>query len=402
MLFYLSKILSLVLLVMCFVTTGYADAKEIISPNIVINLPNRMLELYSGNTLIKEYPVAIGKPSTPTPLGQFNIIDMEKNPTWIPEDRDVVIPSGPDNPLGYRWMRFFELYGIHGTNEPWSIGKVVSNGCIRMQEENVEELFEIVKKGTPVKITYERIKLKISNDGLATLGIYPDVYSRKAVTLDDAIKKLGEAGVKGLISDGMLLKFIREEAGQQIFFAKVYTLKLNGKELTERGIVVDGIRYIPAWAVAKVLQRSIVWDEKNQVMWRDKHKASGIVKGDVVYISEEGIKELFYGETVFNPAENCLDINILLTNINGKPFLKDLEVIEGVLALPVLPLADALGLTVTYDGTQSVLLFQGRKLPVPTIEEQPYIKITKVNEYFNADLFWNDEKHVIDITYPGQ
>ena len=161
MLFFRRKVLHLTLVLMFCMTTGYAQLKNITSPAIVINLPSRMLELYSGNTLVKEYPVAIGKIATPTPLGKFVVIDKEINPIWTPKGPESSVPSGPDNPLGYRWIGFFELYGIHGTNAPWSIGQAASNGCIRMKEEHVEELFEVVPYGTPIKITYDRIKVKI-------------------------------------------------------------------------------------------------------------------------------------------------------------------------------------------------------------------------------------------------
>lgn len=402
MLGYPKKVLYLVLLLMFSMTSVYAELKDIVSPSIVINLPSRMLELYSGNTFIKEYPVAIGKPLTPTPIGQFNIIDMEKNPTWVPFGRDYVIVSGPDNPLGYRWMGFFELYGVHGTNEPWTVGQVVSNGCVRMREENAEELFEVVKKGTPVKINYDRIKVKVNSAGQATIGVYPDVYNRKIVTLWEVNEKLAEVGLKGLASDALLLKVIREEADRQVVFAKVHNIKVNGKLLMERAVTINNNRYVPVWAIAKTLKSGIIWDDKTQMVWKDKHSAPGIVRGDIIYTNEENIKELFYGDVVFNENENCLEINTLVTIINGKPLGRDAEVLGGILALPILPLADSLGQVVTYDVTTNVLMFKGQKVPISLIDDQPYIQITKINEYFKADVFWDEQKHVIEITYPGQ
>lgn len=402
MLFYSKRVLHLVLLFMFLMTNVYAELSNIVSPRIIINLPSRMLELYSGNTFIKEYPIAIGKPSTPTPIGQFAIIDMEKNPTWIPLGRDLVVPSGPDNPLGYRWMGFFELYGIHGTNEPWTIGQVVSNGCIRMREESAEELFDVVKKGTPIKINYDRIKVKVNNAGQVTLGVYPDVYNRKTVTLWQVNEKLAEAGLQGLANDKLVLKIIREEADRQVFFGRVHNIKVNKKMLPERAITVGDSRYVPAWAIAKALNSNIVWDEKTQLVWKGKRSAPGVVKGEIVYINEENSKELFCGDVVFNEKENCIEINVLLTMINGKLFDHDTEVIEGVLALPIFPLADSLGKAVSYDAATKDLLLQGQKIPLHLIDDQPYIQINKINEYMKADLFWDQQKNVIEITYPGQ
>lgn len=404
MLFYLKKVMYLIVLLMLSATTVYGEMKDVISPGIVINLPSRMLELYSGNTLIKEYPVAIGKPSTPTPLGQFNIINKEINPAWIPPGRGYIVLSGPDNPLGYRWIGFLDLYGIHGTNAPWLIGQSVSNGCIRMQEKNVEELFEIVKYGTPVRVTYDRVKVRIDSQGQATLAVYPDIYDRKAVTLADVNTKLAEFGLKGLASEALLSQVIREAADKQVPFAKLHYIKVNETLLTERAVTVDSTIYVPVWAIAAAFKSNIVWDEKTQMIWKGKRMARGVVKGDTLYINAESITTLFSGQQVFKHIENLLEVNMLAVVINGKvvDLGKDMEVIEGILAVPVLALSDYLGKKATYDAVNNVFVMQGQKVPVTMIDDHPYIQITKINEYFKADVFWNEEKHSIEITYPGQ
>ncbi len=105
-----------------------------------INTTTRKLWHYEGNRLLKEYPVAVGKPSTPTPPGNYKIKNKIVNPGGI---------------LGTRWMGLNipgGNYGIHGTNNPSSIGKAVSLGCIRMYNHDVEELFPQVPIGTPVHI----------------------------------------------------------------------------------------------------------------------------------------------------------------------------------------------------------------------------------------------------------
>ncbi|WP_186429393.1 L,D-transpeptidase [Clostridium sp. BSD9I1] len=105
---------------------------------IVINTKNLTLTLYSGNNVVKTYPVAVGKPSTPTPLGNFKIVNKAVN---------------PGGPFGVRWMGLsIPHYGIHGTNNPASIGTRVSNGCIRMYNKDVLELANTVPIGTPVQI----------------------------------------------------------------------------------------------------------------------------------------------------------------------------------------------------------------------------------------------------------
>ena len=309
MLFYLKKVMFVILLLLLSITTVYGQVKEVLSPAIVINIPSRMLELYSGNTLIREYPVAVGKASTPSPIGQFNIIDKEINPTWIPEGLGYTVLSGPNNPLGYRWIGFFDLFGIHGNNAPWSIGQAVSNGCIRMREEDVEEVFDVVKYGTPVTVTYDRIKTKIDSQGQATVGVYPDIYSRKTVTLAEINDKLSEVGLKGLASEELLQQVIREEAGNQVPFAKFHKIKVNGTLLTERAVTIDRNMYVPVWAIAVAFKSNIIWDEKAQMLWKGERVVKGAVKGDIIYINEEDIVKLFAGQQVFKSVENLLEIN---------------------------------------------------------------------------------------------
>ncbi|WP_242971899.1 L,D-transpeptidase [Haloimpatiens massiliensis] len=106
--------------------------------NILISTKNRKLILYKYKKIYKIYPVAIGKPSTPTPKGNFRIINKAFN---------------PGGPFGAAWLGLsIPKYGIHGTNNPSSIGKAVSNGCIRLYNYNIIELYNIVPIGTPVKI----------------------------------------------------------------------------------------------------------------------------------------------------------------------------------------------------------------------------------------------------------
>ena len=101
---------------------------------------------------------AVGQPAYPTPLGTFSIITKVVDPTWTPPNSPwaqgaLPIPPGPDNPLGTRWMGISAAnVGIHGTNDPTSIGYSVSHGCIRMQIPDVERLFDLVYVGTSVTI----------------------------------------------------------------------------------------------------------------------------------------------------------------------------------------------------------------------------------------------------------
>lgn len=124
------------------------------SLRIVINVPARRLHLVEGERLVASYPVAVGRPSTPTPRGSFRILQMARDPTWAPRGGPVV-PPGPRNPLGTRWMRITPSgYGIHATNDPGSIGQARSHGCIRMHRADAEAVFAQVQRGTRVDIVH--------------------------------------------------------------------------------------------------------------------------------------------------------------------------------------------------------------------------------------------------------
>lgn len=106
--------------------------------SIDVSISNRILQLFKNGQLQKQYPIAVGRMLHHTPTGNFIIINKAPN---------------PGGPFGTMWMSLSkEHYGIHGTNDPSSIGKAVSKGCIRMHNEAVEELARIIPIGTPVVI----------------------------------------------------------------------------------------------------------------------------------------------------------------------------------------------------------------------------------------------------------
>lgn len=118
---------------------------------LIVNLPARKIALVEDGKVVKMFPVAVGKPSTPSPSGTFHIASHVVNPTYS-HDGKVVGPS-PANPVGTRWMSLgFKGYGIHGTNQPESIGHAASHGCIRLRNRDVEELFELVRVGDEVDL----------------------------------------------------------------------------------------------------------------------------------------------------------------------------------------------------------------------------------------------------------
>ena len=128
-----------------------AAAQDAAKRVIVVSLEDRKLALVEDGQVKKIYTVAVGKPSTPSPVGTFTIERRVVDPVYHHDGKTV--QPGPGNPVGTRWMGLsIRGYGIHGTNVPSSIGKAASHGCIRMGKADVEELFSMVQVGDTVEL----------------------------------------------------------------------------------------------------------------------------------------------------------------------------------------------------------------------------------------------------------
>lgn len=116
---------------------------------IVVDVSNRQLYLYQGGGARDNFPVAVGKPATPTLPGTYTIVEKVPHPGGV---------------YGTRWLGLSRRhYGIHGTNAPWLIGQAVSNGCIRMNNHQVEYVYDQVDIGTEVRILSPKPVAKASS-----------------------------------------------------------------------------------------------------------------------------------------------------------------------------------------------------------------------------------------------
>jgi lipoprotein-anchoring transpeptidase ErfK/SrfK len=122
---------------------------------IVISIADRQLALLEDGQVVKTYPIAVGARVSPSPDGDFVIINRAKDPAY--NNKGTIVEPGKNNPLGSRWMGLSARgYGIHGTNAPSSIGKAASHGCFRMRKQDVEDLYSRVKVGDTVVIRRQR------------------------------------------------------------------------------------------------------------------------------------------------------------------------------------------------------------------------------------------------------
>jgi hypothetical protein len=125
--------------------------------SLLVDKSRFVLVVMYENSAVKRYNVAVGM-NDQTPVGDFTVYSKLEDPVYYKKEGGktrTIQPGDPENALGSRWMGFAEpwtSYGIHGTLEPDSIGTAASQGCIRMRNEEVEELFEWVPRGMKVVI----------------------------------------------------------------------------------------------------------------------------------------------------------------------------------------------------------------------------------------------------------
>lgn len=186
---------------------------------ILINIPEMRLYLFLKKiSMVKTFPIGIGVTENFTPVGRFYINEKRVSPTWyIPRslrekyEGKKSIPPGPDNPLGSHWMGLsIKGYGIHGTNFPWAVGRLVTHGCIRLYPEDILHLYPTVPVGTPVNIIYEPIKIGFK-EGRIFIEVHEDIYNRIPYPLPFTLHKLEDKGIKNLVE----LKKLEEALDQR-------------------------------------------------------------------------------------------------------------------------------------------------------------------------------------------
>jgi hypothetical protein len=124
---------------------------------VLVDLEARWLLYFLGEEVAAAWPVGIGRPGEETPPGEYTAIEKTEKPSWMKVGQEPVPFGDPRNPLGTRWIGWARggqktTYGFHGTQEPESIGRAASDGCVRMRNEDVEVLFQILPEGAPILV----------------------------------------------------------------------------------------------------------------------------------------------------------------------------------------------------------------------------------------------------------
>ena len=250
------------------------------------------MRLYDNDKCIEMYPVGVGKIETKTPVGFYKVMEKIVNPTWTdPADVSLVIPSGEDNPLGYRWIGIGGNYGIHGTNKPSSVGHYVSNGCVRMVEADVEKVFDKVDVGTEVQIIYNRLVIDKTFDGRVAYYIYPDGYNMQNLTVDFVKQGLKGYGIADFITDEAVAKSIELSNGQPNYVAGPVNIIFNGNKLPYKAVNYKNLIYVPVKALATTLNTPITMD--NNLVKTQKGEADVSLYSNVAYMRLTDIANIF-------------------------------------------------------------------------------------------------------------
>jgi L,D-transpeptidase ErfK/SrfK len=194
---------------------------------LIVNVAEMRLYLFPRDARpgerveIQTWPVGIGAEVAESPVGRFRITSKDANPTWVVPDSIYeemdepkrVVPPGPDNPLGdYRIRTSIELYAFHGTNDPWTVGRPTTHGCIRLYPEDIERLYGLVSSGFPGEFVYEPVKLGRSKRRIY-VEVHPDVYQRFPDLRAHALEEIERAGIAGQVDLGRLRAAVEATRG---------------------------------------------------------------------------------------------------------------------------------------------------------------------------------------------
>lgn len=356
-------------------TAALASPKK----EIRLNIPNLTLKYYENGKLLRVYPIAAGKSSSKTPLGNYKVTNKAKDPTWIPPRGGSPVPPGPRNPLGRRWIGFKPSYGIHGNNNPNSIGNFVSLGCVRLYNFHVEELYDKISVGTPVKIIYETIKSGESSKPY--IIVYPDVYRLNQNTKGRIQKKLKEHGIT--ISQGKFSNLMSKVNSKSVIFASGYVVTLNGEVITADVLKNEKGFYINKEDVERTLnvhitsQRPLLYEK--YIHMDEAFNITGLNKK-------------------VNYQEERIDITGYVTTINGKMIPGTRQGNQGSVYVPIRAIAENLGLQLSWNQKSNKPYINGVPVKATVISGRSYFNYTDLEKYLDCNLFFDGKKKFINIS----
>lgn len=125
--------------------------------SLLVDLSDRQVYVYQDKVQQSNYIIAVGRDGWETPVGDYNVTNMQVDPAWQHPFTQEIVPSGAENnPLGSRWIGFWtdgsNQIGFHGTNQTSLLGQAISHGCIRMRDQDIQVMYTQATLGTPVLV----------------------------------------------------------------------------------------------------------------------------------------------------------------------------------------------------------------------------------------------------------
>jgi L,D-transpeptidase ErfK/SrfK len=188
---------------------------------LVINVPEMQLYDFTVAAAPEIFAIAIGDQMDPSLIGEFRIGSKRVRPAWrVPAsiraerpELPAVVPPGPDNPLGDYWMTIGRTsYGIHGTDNRWSIGREATHGCIRLYNDEIARLFARTREGTPLALVYQPVKLGRRGARLY-VEAHPDLYGRAPDRAERVAERLRGLGLWPWVAADHLERAIADARG---------------------------------------------------------------------------------------------------------------------------------------------------------------------------------------------
>lgn len=371
---------------------------------VVINIPAYTLYVYKDGVPIRKYPIGVGKTVTPSALGEAKIINKVKNPTyyppkWYPKGQKP-IPPGPDNPVGTRWLGLnLDGYGIHGTNNPSSIGKAVSHGCVRLRNEDVEDLADLVSIGTNVLFVYETV-IAWHDPVFQTpyLVVHPDIYNSGTNQFDNAMKRLDASGFGDRVHFGALRQALRESSGAHQAFPFGLKFLYDGMLLPEQALFQDGLTWVPDRIVQQAAQGQPIVPVTTQVEPRF------LLVDDQRYSSPDLVAaRLGLG---FEATPLWVDLYRVRLLKNGEildvpTFIERRGPVGPSLWVAVDPLLREFGLQVAWDATGKRLFAGDKELhDFHLIGGRAYVELVRAARALGVGAVWQPQWRYADLHVP--
>ena len=196
---------------------------------VIVNIPEMRLYYFPAHKkknrerTVITLPVGLGREKWPTPQTLFRVRGKTRNPVWvIPESikKERIAEKGwSEDRIELSLVKTKGSYGIHDTNTPWAVGRLVTYGCIRLYPEDIEQFFDIVRIGVTGEVVYQPIKIGVRHNR-AFAEVHEDIYQLVPNYWEEAQKVLKNGGWTKFVDQNRFARAVREKTGVPIDVTK--------------------------------------------------------------------------------------------------------------------------------------------------------------------------------------